>query len=196
MRGYIRGKVVIRVVPNHGRDVGALLTGLATELDDYDLIGHIHSQPNECSSGKRAGNNRGDTWREFLWQNLVGGIYPMMDRILAAFEQEEHLGLVFPSDPYLIGWEGTSACAAELAQNLGWSGPLPEHLDFPFGNMFWLRRAALQPLLDLGLTWDRYPDESLSKDATLLYALERLTPVACRVAGLQSAVTHLPGVTW
>jgi glycosyltransferase involved in cell wall biosynthesis len=196
MSGYVRGKVVIRVVPDRGRDVGAFLTGLAADLNDYDVIGHIHSKHHPSNEGNSFDNDRNDGQREFLWQNMVGGLYPMMDRILAAFEQDEHLGLVFPGDPYLVGWDRNRDCAATLAPRIGWTEPLPEHFDFPFGNMFWIRRAALQPLLNLRLKWNQYPDEPLPSDGTLLHALERLTPFACQAAGFNLAVTHVPGVTW
>jgi glycosyltransferase involved in cell wall biosynthesis len=196
LRGYTRGSVAIRVVPNRGRDLAPLLTEFATDLDRYDVIGHVHSKRSKWVDGMLAGNNWSDTWREFLWQNLLGGVHPIMDRIVTAFERDDSLGLVFPSDPTLVGWDESRACAACLAPRLGWTDPLPEHFDFPVGNMFWVRRAALQPFLDLRLTWDQYPGEPLPYDGTLLHALERLSPLACQAAGFYPAVTHVPGVTW
>jgi glycosyltransferase involved in cell wall biosynthesis len=200
MSGYVRGKVIIRVVPSRGGDLGSLLTEFATQLNDYDVIGHIHSELGppigQPDSGTSADNGQGDSQREFLWQNLVGGLYPMMDRILAAFAQDENLGLIFPSDPHLAGCDRDRDCAEKLAARIGWTEPLPDHFDFPLGNMFWIRRAALQPLLNLRLKWDQYPEEPLPSDGTLLHALERLTPFACQAAGFQLAVTHVPGITW
>lgn len=196
LSGYTRGKVVVRVVPNRGRDLGPLLTEFAAELDDYEVVGHVHSKCSKWADGKPAENDWGEAWREFLWQNLLGGLYPMIDRIVAAFGHHERLGLVFPSDPHLVGWDDNRDCAAKLAPRLGWNGPLPEHFDFPLGDMFWVRRAALRPFLDLRLTWDQYPEEPLPYDGTLLRSLERLSPFACQAAGFDFAVTHVPGVTW
>lgn len=196
LHGYARGSVTIRVVPNRGRDLAPLLTEFATELDRYDVIGHIHSKRSKWVDGMPADIKWGDRWREFLWQNLLGGLHPMMDRIVAAFEHHDSLGLVFPSDPHLGRWDDNRECAAHLAPQMGWTDALPEHFDFPLGNMFWVRRAALQPFLNLRLTWDQYPAEPLPYDGTLLHALERLTPLACRAAGFCHAVTHVPGVTW
>jgi len=108
----------------------------------------------------------------------------MLDRIVAAFEQDDLLGLVFPSDPHLVGWDENRQIAAVIAAKFGWEGELPEHFDFPLRNMFWIRRSALQPPLDLRLTWDDYPEEPVPYDGTTLHALERLSPFACQVAGL------------
>jgi lipopolysaccharide biosynthesis protein len=120
----------------------------------------------------------------------------MLDRIVAAFERENGLGLVFPSDPHLIGWGENRARSTEIAGRMGWKGTLPDHFDFPLGTMFWARRQALTPLLGLGLGWNDYPDEPVPIDGTILHALERLTPFACHLAGFSFAVTHVFGVSW
>lgn len=196
LASYHRGKVTIRVVPNRGRDLGPLLTEFRGELNKYELVGHVHSKRSRWSGGKPADINWGDAWREFLWQNLIGGLHPMMDRIVAAFEHDDSLGLVFPSDPHLVGWDDNRELAADLAVRMGWLGPLPDHFDFPLGNMFWIRPAALRPFLDLDLDWGDFPEEPVPYDGTLLHALERLSPIACHVAGFQFAVTHVSGISW
>jgi lipopolysaccharide biosynthesis protein len=127
---------------------------------------------------------------------MVGGLYPMLDRIIDAFAGDSSLGLVFPSDPNLVGWGENLSIAEEVAARFGWKGELPEHFDFPLGNMFWIRREALQPLVGLGLTWDDYPPEPAPFDGTILHALERLSPFACKSVGFGCAVTHIRGLTW
>jgi lipopolysaccharide biosynthesis protein len=174
-----------------------LLTEFAGCLNSYDLVGHVHSKRSLTNTPLLINENAwGDAWREFLWQNLLGGLYPMMDRIVAAFEQQNTLGLVFPSDPNMVGWDTNRDHAAEIAARMGWKHPLPDYFDFPLGTMFWMRRDALQPLLDLGLTWDDYPEEPVPYDGTILHALERLVPIACELAGFTQAVTHICGVSW
>ncbi|HEY3939049.1 MAG TPA: rhamnan synthesis F family protein, partial [Bryobacteraceae bacterium] len=96
---YTAGIVDVRVVPNRGRDIGPLLTAFADDLIRYDLVGHVHAKRSPLIDDPTLG----DRWREFLWQNLLGGYYPMMDRIVAAFERQDNLGLVFPSDRHLVG---------------------------------------------------------------------------------------------
>jgi len=192
LAAYDRGSLDIRVFPNRGRDIGPLLTGFATKLSEYDVIGHVHAK----RSPDIGDGSLGDTWREFLWQSLLGGMYPMLDEIVGAFERDKHLGLIFPGDPHMNAWDSNRELAATLAARMGWHGPLPNYFDFPLGNMYWARREVLEPLLGLGIAFEDYPEEPVAYDGTLLHALERLPPFACSLAGFKSAVTHIAGVTW
>ena len=67
------GTVEIRVMPNRGRDIGPLLTGFAREIGSggYDVFGHVHGKQSLSVDAAM-----GDLWREFLWENLIGGAYP------------------------------------------------------------------------------------------------------------------------
>jgi hypothetical protein len=190
MSGYQGGTVTIRVVPNRGRDIGAFLSGFGREtFDRYDVVGHLH--------GKRSPSlgTIGETWREFLWQNLVGGLHPMLDIVLTRFAAEPNLGLIFPEDPHLPGWADNFEIASGLAQRMGIKEPLDPYFEFPVGTMFWARTKALGPLFDLRLDWDDYPDEPVPYDGTVLHALERILPFATRQAGYGYATTHIPGIT-
>jgi lipopolysaccharide biosynthesis protein len=190
--GFAGGTVEIRKFPNRGRDIGAFLTGFAKELHrGYDVIGHVHGKRSLNAFNASSG---GEPWREFLWQNLVGPKHAMADTIIHRFAEDPKLGLVFPEDPHLIGWDANLAIAAGLAARLGLSKPLPTHLDFPVGTMFWARPEALASLFELQLSWDDYPDEPLPADGTLLHALERLLPVVATEAGYRYATTEVPGV--
>jgi glycosyltransferase involved in cell wall biosynthesis len=185
------GDVHIRVVPNRGRDIGPLLTEFGGSIaDDYDLVGHLHGKRSLAVDAAT-----GDRWREFIWQNLVGHLHPMMDTIIARFAGDETLGLVFPEDPHLVDWGNNLDIANDLAGRMEIDEPLPPFFDFPVGGMFWARAAALKPLFDLRLRWDDYPEEPIPNDRTILHALERLLPFAARRAGYRFATTHVPGVT-
>jgi len=191
--GYDRGEVLIRVVPNRGRDLGPLLTAFTQEVtSQYDIIGHLHGKRSLLIADARLG----ETWREFLWQHLLGDRHPMMDIIVDRFAADESLGLVFAADPHLSDWDANLPMATDLAERMGIEGPLAPFFDFPIGTMFWSRPAALGPLLELGLGWDDYPREPVPIDGTILHALERLLPFAARRAGYRCALTHIPGVTW
>lgn len=190
MSAYEGGEVVIRVVPNRGRDIGAFLSAFGDDIMHYDIMGHVH--------GKRSievSEVMGDTWREFLWQNLVGDVHPMLDIIMTRFADDTRLGLVFPEDPHLVGWDTNLDIATALARKMGITEPLPPFFDFPVGTMFWARTAALLPLLNLRLGWDDYPNEPLPYDGTVLHALERLLRFSAEHAGYRFATTHVPGIT-
>jgi glycosyltransferase involved in cell wall biosynthesis len=189
---YERGQVLIRVVPNRGRDIGAFLTGFTREIADYDIIGHVHSKRSLHLSDRIIG----EKWREFLWQNLLGGLYPMMDTVLSQFAKDDGLGLVFADDPHWQGWDLNRQIAELLARRIGWTEPLPPFFDFPLGTMFWARTRALEPLLRLSFDWNDYPAEPAPIDGTVLHAIERLLPFAARQAGYRYATTYIPGMTW
>lgn len=177
----------VAVVPNRGRDIGPMLTSLPIEtLMGYDLIGHFH--------GKRSphvDSTTGDSWRNFLWENLLGGDHNMMGAVLEAFAQQPNLGLVFAEDPHLNDWDENREIAEQLARRMGLSLPLPPHFDFPIGTMFWARPHALRPLYNLDLTIEELPIEPLPIDGTLLHALERLIPFAASHQGFYYAATYL-----
>lgn len=186
--GVVGARVV--VTPNRGRDIGPMLTGLGREaLGRYDVVAHLH--------GKRSPHVQasiGERWRDFLWENLVGGHHAMMDVVLAKFETDDRLGLVFPEDPHLTDWEGNRNLAERLAGRMGLDGELPNHLDFPQGTMFWARPDALARVFDLGLGWDDYPEEPVPIDGTVMHAIERLLTVSAGAAGYRYATTYVEGV--
>ena len=158
---------------------------------DYDIVGHIHSKR---SLAVDAG--MGDRWRNFLWENLVGGGSSMVDTAAAAFAADASLGLLMAEDPHVVGWDMNREAADKLAVRMGLALPLPDYLDFPLGTMFWARPAALRPLVELGLTPDDYPEEPLPNDGTILHAIERLMPSVVQHAGFTTAGVRVPNTTW
>lgn len=188
-----QGKVrAIEVVPNIGRDIGPLLTAFGPELvENYDVVGHIHTKKTSHADDLDMIRR----WIELTLSGVLGGpkAGPMMDHILLRFAKDDKLGIVHPEDPHVFGWTANQAPALRLIAAMG-RGPLPEAFNFPVGTMFWMRAAALQPFIDLGLTWESYPAEPLATDGTSLHALERLFGVVPRLDGWQTAVTFTPGI--
>jgi ubiquinone/menaquinone biosynthesis C-methylase UbiE/glycosyltransferase involved in cell wall biosynthesis len=177
----------IRIMPNRGRDIGPFLTVLEEAIGRCDLLGHVH--------GKRSLHvdpHVGDRWRTFLWQHLIGDEVPMIDIIVRAFMENPRLGLVFPEDPFLIGWDENLEFAQELASRMGLHTPMPPSIECPVGTMFWSRPEAFAPLLRLRVTLDEYPPEPLPIDGTILHALERLLALVVEQAGYHYATTYLP----
>jgi ubiquinone/menaquinone biosynthesis C-methylase UbiE/glycosyltransferase involved in cell wall biosynthesis len=194
-RGYARGEVTIKLVPNRGRDIGALLSGFDDLLSRYDVIGHIHGKRSVFALNS-ADPHLGERRRDFLWQNLLGGRSPMMDIILDRFASDDRMGLVFAEDTHLSDWDGNLEIAEALANRIGLTEPLPPFFDFPGGTMFWARGDALRPIFELKLDWYDYPQEPVLEDGTILHAIERMLPFAARHAGYQCSITNVAGVTW
>ncbi|MGS4887926.1 rhamnan synthesis F family protein [Roseibium sp. MB-4] len=186
----LAGTVSVEVVRNAGRDIGPFLSGLDQNLlQQYDVIGHVHGKKSPHVDAAM-----GDTWRNFLWEHLIGGQNAAADACLAAFQADPELGLVFPEDPHLVGWDKNFEIGEDLARKMGRTLPLPNSFEWPVGTMFWARRDALKPLFDLRLRWEDYPLEPLPEDGTLLHAIERVMPFAVEQAGFGYATTHLPEV--
>jgi lipopolysaccharide biosynthesis protein len=140
---YARGDVMIRVVPNRGRDIGALLTGFDDLLPQYEVIGHLHGK-RSLFALTMADPTLGERRREFLWQNLVGDdCNPMLDIILDRFIADDRLGIVFAEDTHLSDWDRNLEIAEDLANRMGLNEVLPPFFDFPGGTMFWARSHAL-----------------------------------------------------
>ena len=189
-RNPIKGSAQVKVVENCGRDIGPFLTGLDDQfLAPYEIIGHIHGK-----KSPHVESITGDQWRSFLWEHTIGGITQAADICLAALQDNPDLGLVFPEDANLHGWDANLAIATSLVRKMGREAPLPTAFEWPIGTMFWARRAALAPLFNLNLSWNDYPKEPLAGDGTLLHALERVIPFAVELAGFGYATSHLEEV--
>lgn len=186
-------RVDISIVPNLGRDIGPFFTALREPLlkGGYDVFFHVHGKK---TKGRR--RNIGDPWRNFLWENMIGGAFPMLDSIVARFAADPTTGLVFPEDSHVLDWGRNEEVAQALRRSLGLDEPMTTYVEFPVGNMFAARPAALWPLLDLDLRWEDYPAEPVLDDGTILHGLERILPLVVRKAGYRAVAARVPGTYW
>jgi lipopolysaccharide biosynthesis protein len=177
--GWDAGALEIKVTPNRGRDIGPKLIAWAERYRDYDLVLHLHSKRSDHADFLAP-------WRSFLLENLLGSA-PVVASIYDAFDRLPELGMVASQHyeairPWLA-WNGNFAQAQQLARRMGFSLSRKRALDFPSGSMFWVRPAALQPLLDLGLAFTDFPEEGSQLDETPAHAIERLYFMICEHAG-------------
>lgn len=192
VKGYKKGKVDIRLVPDPGRDVGPFLTEFGdTMLSGYDLIGHVHTK----ASLDLADTSAAKTWVKFLSDNVLGyANVPMADIILDRMVRDPDIGIVFPDDPHIIGWDNNQSFVEPYRSHFAVSS-YPKALHFPVGAFFWARPQALKPLFDLNLDWNDYPSEPLPYDGSLLHGIERLYGMAASTAGFKIVNTNIAGVT-
>jgi GT2 family glycosyltransferase len=173
------GTVEIRVTPNRGRDIAPKLVGFADAYAEHDLVLHLHSKKSEHAAFLAP-------WRGFLYESLVGS-QPVVSSILDAFARMPQLGMVAPQHYETIrrwiGWNGNYDIARGLARRMDIELSPTRALDFPSGSMFWARSAALQPLLDLDLSFDDFPVEGSQLDHTPAHAIERLYFIVCERSG-------------
>jgi glycosyltransferase involved in cell wall biosynthesis len=189
-KSYTKGAIDVRIVPNVGRDLGALLSCFSENIrGNYDFVGHIHTK-----KSIHLNHRMGEEWGQFLLENLLGGHAPMADIILNAMAQDERIGMVFPDDPHVLSWDKNRSYGDDLGKRLKLP-VLSEEINFPIGTMFWSRVSALEALFNLNLSWDDYPQEPLPADGSMLHAIERLLPSIVIASGRTIAVTNVPGVS-
>lgn len=189
---YTKGPLTIEVVENIGRDVGPFLSLLQHKLRDYDLVAHLHGKRSEHTF--HYDPELGNRWRNFLWQHLIGPAAPVADILIERFSRDPSLGMVFPENDFLVGWEQNREIAEMLAPRFGLES-LPEHIEFPVGTMFWARPIALAGLVLADIAGHEYPTEPLPIDGTMLHAIERMMPLMVENAGYKFATTYFPQFT-
>jgi glycosyltransferase involved in cell wall biosynthesis len=194
VRKYLRnynGKVVdISPVPNKGRDIGPFLTQFRDKiLRHYEFIGHFHTKNTRSNIYTSM-----DKWKDFLLENLIGGKANMTDIILQNMIADPTIGMVFPDDPNIMGWDQNHQIALDLASKLEIDS-LPRHFNFPVGTMFWARVDAIRNLFELNLDVNDFPKEPIPDDGTILHAIERLLPLISSKAGFRNVLTNIEGVT-
>ena len=190
LKGY-KGRVIdIHVVCNLGRDIGPFLTEFGKRIcQEYKYVGHFHTK----KSLDKNNPDLGPSWFRFLKGNLLGSeSQNMADIILATLKQNDSIGIVFPDDPHVIGWEKNIEHASILRNKLDIHSE-PEYFLFPIGTMFWAKTSAIQNLIDLELQWSDFPMEPLQMDGTILHAIERLFGFPS--AGLGIATTYIKNIS-
>jgi len=190
-----RGMKAIEIehVPNRGRDIGPLLTVFGKYLDkNYEYYGHVHTK-----KSIHIDTNDAYRWRSFLLTNLLGNDKNRMaDNIISRMMKNENIGLVFPSDPYCVGWNENKKVGVKLAERMGIDKDLIyDNINFPVGTMFWTKSGALSSLYELNLDWTDYPEEPIDYDGTILHAIERLVPIIVESKGLSYEMTYTPNHT-
>lgn len=163
------------VVVNRGRDMLPWML-VGSILSEYDIAGHFHTKKTEWS----------DSWFGGSWMSeLMDALIDTADQVVGVFEGNPRLGVVIPDIPYVYkmkprgdAWGQNRGLCAALWKKMGRVEAIDfETLDIPimpFGNMFWYRPAALDPVFEMGLSASDFDPEPLPVDGTLAHALERM----------------------
>lgn len=184
----------VELHPNIGRDVYPFLSLCRSIIDQYDLIGHLHTKK---SPHVTDGSDLVQRWRELLLGNLLGSEHEqrMLDRIIEYMDKNPEIQIVFPDDPHVMSWGKNETMAKQLVSEKEFS-ELPKHFDFPVGTMFWARSEYLQSFLDMNVPERFTPEEPLPIDGTVLHAWERLLGAkAAASCPPRYAMTFVPRLT-
>ncbi|MEQ9445299.1 MAG: rhamnan synthesis F family protein, partial [Rhodospirillaceae bacterium] len=189
-KGWDSGKLDVRVTENRGRDIAPKLIGFKDIYADYAYTLHIHTKGSAHDDILAA-------WRGHLLENLIGST-EIVKSVFDVFQQNPDVGMIaaqhFEPCRHWINWGDNFKTASALAKRMGFELSPTTVLDFPSGSMFWARTSALEPLLDLNLSFDDFPLERGQIDATPAHAIERLYYHVCEHAGFKWLKVAMPDV--
>lgn len=159
--------VELEVAPNRGRDVLPFLRVLyRLRREGVELVLKLHTKHSpHLADGAR--------WRNEMIERLA--CPARAAAIAGAMAQDPGIGLVAP-EGYLSALRehmgGNQESMAYIATRCGMDALASE--SFPAGSMFWVRVAALTPLLDAHFLEAEFEDEANQIDGTMAHAIERL----------------------
>lgn len=170
-------KCMVRAAENKGRDFGPFFTLFNDCISSFSIVGHLHTKKSVGIDRKTV-----ESWKDAMLSNLLGyednnGSVDMLDRNLAYMSGHPDVGMLFPDDPYVCGWNLNRDTAEKLVRRIGLEIPgmtSVEQFIFPVGSMFLARYDAIKNFFVL--TNDDFPPEPVPYDGTILHAIERVLP--------------------
>lgn len=183
----------VLLIPNRGRDVGAVLVAVNPKILEYDYVCFAHdkkvTQLNpEC---------KGAAWSYQCFESVLKNKNHVKN-IISVFEENPRLGLLTPAPP--IHAEYFPTMGNEWADNFKNTKKLAEELDIhvpmskdlppisALGCFFWYRPKAMKKLYDRNFSFDDFPKEPMKMtDGSILHAIERLYSFAVQDAGYYPA---------
>lgn len=155
-------------VDNRGRDILPFLEVLPQVFNDgYQAVLKIHTKKTDHTKS-------GDLWRKDLYKKLLE--QQAMQRALEIFNGDGAVGMIGAPGhivPLNLYYGANAKTVAFMSEAMGVPPSQLSNLNFSAGSMFYVRKQALLPLLNLGLKSKDFEDESGQKDGTLSQAVER-----------------------
>jgi len=185
------------IIPNRGRDVGALLIAFAKYAPKYDYICFAHDKKSKNVKPYTAG----ESFSYLCFESILKS-KQYVENIIAVFEENPRLGILSPPAPYhssfysIMGreWGSNFLNCERLAKELKLTVDMnPEKPPIaPLGTEFWFRGEALTPLFDYGFTYDNFPDEQMvtsksKKSENILHCIERIYSFVAQQQGFFAA---------
>lgn len=175
-------KVIVRVVPNRGRDVAPFLAGFGDILPEYDFVAHIHSKKSLYTGSEQ------QNWRKYLFNALLGEPNNIR-KIFKAFADNKSVGVIYPRPaaniPYIaFTWLSNRQVGMELLTRINVPPNKTDYFEFPAGTMFWARTKALKKFFAAKFTFNDFPPEQGQNDGTLAHAFERAILLATQAENM------------
>jgi lipopolysaccharide biosynthesis protein len=167
-------------VDNHGRDILPFFKIMPRVMEDgHELILKLHTKKSDH-------RQTAELWRKDLFRKLIHA--NAIRNAIQIFGTVPDAGLMGPSGhivPMSLYYGANARAVAWLSRRMGVSPATLPQLNFVAGSMFYIRRQALIPLLNLG--WDAadFEVEDAQLDGTMAHAVERAFAVSTCAAGLK-----------
>lgn len=181
-------KVIVRDVPNRGRDIAPFLLAFPEIWCSYDAVLHLHSK-------KSPHAGFGTQWLDWILRHLLSD----RDIALACVHQLEErpdVAMLFADNYFEIkrhaGWNANEDRARAVLARLG--APLrdiPRYAHFAAGSIGWFRVDAFAALAS-SLTLDDFEVEDGQIEGTLAHVLERAMPLLAVSQGRALSTFYVP----
>lgn len=191
---YIKCNCIeVRMIPNRGRDVSALLVGVKDIVAKYEYLCFVHDKKTTQVCGCS-----GESFSYKCFENTLHSedyIYNIIEK----FENNPRLGILCPPEPNHGAFSPTLGLAWGSDENYQISKLLAEEMNItvsidrekdpiaPYGSFFWFRYDALKAFYDRGWEYEDFPPEPLAVDGTVSHAIERLRSFVAQQAGYYTA---------
>ncbi len=167
-------RVIIKCVPNRGRNFGPLLVEYAADISNYDLFCHLHSKKSLYSGREQT------QWADYLTEFLIREP-AVTTRALNAFASHEDIGIYYPTTFWMMpSWVNHVTMNKHHMKQWTDSWGIEQKdgfMSYPAGGMFWARPKALESLLTANHEYSGFPAEPLPNDGSSLHGLERAIAV-------------------
>lgn len=167
-------KIIVKRVPNRGRDISPFIVLFGKRLARYDIIGHFHTKKSIHNPALKA-------WCMDVLELLLGWPGSSGGHVAHIFQKlRTSAKVVYPEGRReFLQDRSRWADNREIAQKIlksytEWSIDDFPTIEFPEGSMFWARGESMREMLRLPLKFEDFPAEPIPPDGTLAHALERL----------------------
>jgi lipopolysaccharide biosynthesis protein len=181
-----QGKIEYRLfsVDNLGRDILPFLYVMPEVIKkNHDIILKLHTK-------KSNHLNRKHEWRDHIFESLIGK--GRIQSAIQIFNNNPGIGAIAPAGNILSMRYNYGANADRvrfLAHRLGVEDAELGDLNFIAGSMFFIKTAALLPLMALNISETDFETEAGQKDGTMAHVIERLFVLIAKISGFQLADT-------
>lgn len=170
-----KDNVYVKLIPNRGHDIGALLLYHSVNMVKYKYCCFLHDKKSQHLEII----DQGYEWNQMIWDSMLHSTEYIVN-VINTFEQEPRLGLLTAPEPfwgvfaYDVGeswgdvYNEVVALTAELGLKCNVSYDKPP---LTLGTAFWTRTEALFPLLNYEFEQEMFPEEGVGKFS---YAIERI----------------------